>query len=412
MGIFNRKKTAPRNEGAAQRPRTINISQLRRTNRVRSDATLQGNELIYSAVSRIANTMAATPLHLYKDHQIAADHPLERLISLEPNPNFSAFRFRQTMEALRNTEGNAYALVVRDKAGQVERLDILNPTAVEPAFNKATGERWYTITLDGGEKQNIPGFMVVALSHLSANGEKGIRPLDVLRSSLEYDRQVKELSLDQLDGVNHGIMLTVPNTALTDEEGESVVDRFLEAYEKSNRSVVLLEGGLTATTFSASPVDAQLLDVERITRNRVAAVYNMPAYLVGDSTGTTLTPEQQQLQFYQQTLTPIMQQWEEELNRKLLTELEYEDGYRFRFDMMAMIRADLGTTANIYQMGIRGGWYKPNEVRIRENLPPDPNGDVLMSSRDIIPLEIPVKRPELLLQGVAAVSPAEGGESK
>ena len=69
-----------------------------------------------------------------------------------------------------------------------------------------------------------------------------------------------------------------------------MVDRFLEAYEKSNRSVVLLEGGLTATTFSASPVDSQLLDVENITRSRVAAVYNMPAYLLGEASGTSLTP--------------------------------------------------------------------------------------------------------------------------
>lgn len=105
-----------------------------------------------------------------------------------------------------------------------------------------------------------------------------------------------------------------------------------------------------------------------------------------------------------------MQQWEDELNRKLLTQLEYEQGYRFRFDMLAMIRADLGTTANIYQMGIRGGWFTPNEVRIRENLPPDENGGTLMTSRDIIPLEISVNHPELLLGGVQTIVHKEDGK--
>ena len=93
------------------------------------------------------------------------------------------------------------------------------------------------------------------------------------------------------------------------------------------------------------------------------------------------------------------EQWEEEFNRKLLTPTEYGQGYRFRFDMSSLYRADVATTANKYQMAIRGGWMKPNEARLNEGLPPDPNGDVLMSSRDIIPLEIAVNNPELLLGG-------------
>ena len=45
---------------------------------------------------------------------------------------------------------------------------------------------------------------------------------------------------------------------------------------------------------------------------------------------------------------------------------------------------------------------KPNEVREREGQPPDPNGDELMSSRDLIPIRIAVQHPELLLGGAAA----------
>ena len=66
--------------------------------------------------------------------------------------------------------------------------------------------------------------------------------------------------------------------------------------------------------------------------------------------------------------------------------------------------------ANKYQMAIRGGWMKMNEVREREGLPPDPNGDELMCARDIIPLRIMVEHPELLLTGVSAESD-EGGNA-
>ena len=382
---------------------------LRSINRPRADRTVEGNEAIYAAVSRISNTVASMPLHLYKGWEIQRDHPLERLINLEPHPGYSAFSWRQTMEVMRNTEGNAYALRVLDSMGSVIRLDILNPGRVVPRVLPDDGSVWYEITGDDGELMLCPGFLMINLKHLSANGLKGIRPIDVLRRSLDYDTQVKELALDQLDGINHGIMLTVPHTGLSPEAKQHVVDQFLDTYEKSGKSVVILEGGLTATNFSTPPVDAQLLDVERITRNRVATVYNLPPHLLGDYTDTSFsTAEQQMQEFLQLTITPIVEQWEEELNRKMLTPQDWEDGYRFRFDTNSLTRADAATTANRNQMAIRGGWRKPNEVRESEGLPPDPMGNELMSSRDLIPLRIAVETPELLLGGSGGGS---GGDS-
>ena len=399
MAWFGRKAKNEGRKDEKQKPRR-QPRDLRTVPRVRADATIQGNEAIYAAVSRIANTMASMPMHIYKGFEIQRDHPLERLVSLEPNPNFSAFTWRQTMEVLRNTEGNAYALRVPDRLGMTARLDILNPTRVQPMRDPSDGSVWFQVTMDDGSLAKAPGFLILNLKHMSANGIRGIRPIDVLRQSLDYDRQVKELSLDQLDGVNHGIMLTVPNSGLSQEQKDDVVDRFLETYEKSGRSVVILEGGLTATNFSAQPVDSQLLDVERITRNRVATVYNLPPHLLGDYSDTSFsTAEQQMQEFLQLTISPIVEQWEEEFNRKMLTPEDYEAGYRFRFDVNALMRADVKTQAERNQMAIRGGWRKPNEVRETVGLPPDPMGGELLASRDLIPLRIAMEHPELLLGG-------------
>ena len=403
MGLFKRKRNEQQKARDKPGKARVKVHDLRGINRPRADRTIEGNEAIYAAVSRIANTVASMPMHLYRGFEVARDHPLERLVNLEPHPNFSAFVWRQTMEVLRNTEGNAYALIVRDKLGQATRLDILNPTRVQPARDPTDGSDWYMITLDTGEQWQVPGFMVINLRHMSANGIRGIRPIDVLRRSLDYDAQVKDMALDQLDGVNHGIMLTVPNTGLDQDQKDELVDRFLDTYQQSGRSVVVLEGGLTATNFSADAVDAHLLDVERITRNKVAAVYNLPPHMLGDySQGNKSTTEQQMQEFLQLTIMPIVEQWEEEYDRRLLTPQDYAAGYRFRFDTNSLIRADVATTANKHQMAIRGGWMKPNEVREYEGLPPDENGGELMISRDLLPIRINVEQPELLLGGAAA----------
>lgn len=409
MGLFSRF----RNENKARdkpRVRVFDRGKVTSITRPRADVTLQGHEAIYAAVTRIANTVASIPVHVYKGRERQDTHPLEKLLNLSPNPSMSAYIFKQTMEAFRNTEGMAYALIIRDGLGEITRLDVLDPTRVRPLIERDSREIWYDITLEG-KTYPIPGYMVLALKHMSANGISGIRPLDVLRGSLDYDAEVKEISLNQLDGINHGVMLEVPGQALDETRKAQIVADFLDAYESSGQRVLVLEGGIKATTFNQSPVDAQLMDVERITRNRVATVYNLPPHMLGDYSDTSFsTAEQQMQEFLQLTIIPIVQQWEDELNRKLLSDADYKVGYRFRFDTDSLIRADMVAMANKYQMAIRGGWMRMNEVREREGLPPDPNGDELMCARDIIPLRIMVEHPELLLTG-SIVQSDEGGNA-
>lgn len=406
MAIFGLMPRKRKQEGKAEPP-TARV--WRSVYRRRADNVMKGNEAIYAAVSRIANTVATMPLHLYRGNIIAYEHPLEKLFGIAPNPNFTPFGFISTMEVCRNLEGCAYALIKQDKLGRVEQLDILDPARVRPQRSSETGEMWYWVTLEDGEKPfAVPGCMIVTLRHLSANGELGIKPVDVLRGTIEYDAKVKEYSAQQLDGINQGVMLKVPG-ALGREARDRLVENFLEAYERSGHRVVILEGNLDAQNFGQTPVSAQVLDTERIMRNRVATVYNIPPHLLGDYSDTSFqTAEQQMMEFLNLTIMPIAAQWEQELNRKLLLPEEIAAGYRFAFDPSALLRADRGVMAEVYQKSVRGGWMTPNEVRAKEGLPPKDNGDELMASRDLITLSTAVQHPELLLGG--KVTTEEGGK--
>lgn len=108
-GIRNKARDKPRPSMPRYPARMLPVR------RVRADVSITGSEAIYAAVSRISNTVASLPLHLYRDYEIQVKHPLERLISRAPNQNFTSFGFLQTMEVCRNTEGNAYALIVPDR---------------------------------------------------------------------------------------------------------------------------------------------------------------------------------------------------------------------------------------------------------------------------------------------------------
>jgi HK97 family phage portal protein len=389
MGIFGkikRPKAKARDEPGAR------WLTMRSPLRTRGDYTMSTSEAIYAAVSRISNTIAELPIHLYKGQERQANHPLERLIAYSPNPCMTPFTFRQTMEACRNTEGNAYALVICDDEGRPARLDVLDPARVMPLREAETREMWYDLLLEDGKTIRTHHSGLIVLRHMSANGERGVRPVDVLRGTLNYDKDIKEFSVRQLEGINSGVILNIPAVGLSKEKRMEAVKAFQEVYESSGGRIVVLEGGITATTISQSPVDAKVLDVERVTRNRVATVYNIPPHMLGDYSDTSYaTAEQSMLEYLQMTINPIVQQWEDELNRKLLTWEMRQQGYSFRFDLKNLWRTDMQTMANYNQMAIRSGWLMPNEVREGENLPADPNGNVLLASRDLVPLSVVVK---------------------
>lgn len=390
MGLFTRfRNKQPRAEPDLL-PKDFSGLDLIGVNRTRADATISGSEAIYAAVSRISSTIAQIPLHLYKGDAIAWEHPLERLAAYAPNDVMTPYEYQQAMEVFVNTEGNAYALIVPAADGVTPvALDVLDASKVTPKRQMETGDIWYEFTLDTGKTVTVHNSCMIALHHVSSNGQKGVRPIDVLRGTLNYDASIKEFSLQQLEGVNSGVILTVPGTGLSPEKRKAQVDQFLDAYKVSKGRVVVLEGGITASTFKQDPVSAQVLDVERITRNRVATVYNIPPHMLGDYSDTSYaTAEQTEREYMDLTIMPRLTQWEEQYNRKLLTWDMIRQGYRWRFDLSAMARADTAARSEMYQKAVRSSWMTVNEIRMREQLPPVPGGDRLLCSRDLMPYDM------------------------
>ncbi len=365
---------------------------MRPVTQVRGDYTLRGSEAIYSAVSRIANSMAMLPIHLYKDRQIQVNDWRERLLNYQPNATMTPFQFQQTMEAFRNVEGNAYAMMVPDTSDpsglRVSSLDVLDAAQVQVLRDPDTRETFYTFPLEDGTRATVHESSMLVLRHMCTNGEKGIRPVDVLLNTLKYAQNIREYASNQLSGVNSGVVLNIPGTNLSPGKRDEAIQQFLNAYKKSGGRVVVLEGGMTATTLTQSPVDAKSLDVERVTKNRVATVYNIPPHMLGDySDSSYSTNEQSTQEFLTLTIMPIVVQWEQQLNLKLLTWRERCAGYYFAFDLDELLRADQSTQADVNTKGIRSGYKLINEVRKKEGRPPVPGGDVPMISKDLAPLE-------------------------
>lgn len=353
------------------------------------------------------------PIQLYKG-SAPMYTDLNDLISFSPNPNMTSCQFFKTLEACRDTSGNAYALKIFSTNGTIERLDILDPSRVQPIMETNSRELWYKITPEQGKEFYVHGFYVIHVPFISTNGYSGVNPVSVLCDTLNYSESIQTFSVKQLDqGVNAAIVLEAPAN-LSEPQRKDTVEAFMQTYKETSGNILLLESGVTARSLDLSPVDTKLFEVEKITRSKVAMVYNIPPHLLGDYSDTSFTSqEQQMLEYLQLTMLPIVTAYEQELNRKLLTKTQRKKGYRFKFDMDAILRADAATQAEVDYKAVRSAWKTPDEIRQNRNLPPLPNGigKKAMISQDLATLEYTVNQKPAVLAGTTMTGkpPDSGG---
>ncbi|MDT2261685.1 phage portal protein [Paenibacillus larvae] len=118
-------------------------------------------------------------------------------------------------------------------------------------------------------------------------------------------------------------------------------------------------------------------------------MFNLPtSFLNEDSQGSNA--EQMMIQkFVQMTLTPTVRQYEQEMNRKLLTSEERQAGYYFKFNLGALLRGDTAARTQFYQMMLRSAGMKPDEVRMYEDFATRRRkGSWLWISGDMYPLNM------------------------
>ena len=410
MGIFTRKgrgaRAAKRDARARDEPAVTTLSGLPwRSSEFRANAS----EAICAAAGRMANTLASAPLRLYQNEQVQSGDALDRLVAFSPAPGWNAFAFVRDMELTRGTTGRAYAAILRDgDQMEAQALIYLDPAKVQTLRARETGDLWHKVATEGGESILVHDSDMLRLTWLSSGN--GLTPQKVLGGTLEYDAQVKDFSLNQLDGVHDTILIQVPG-GLSPERRATMAKDILNTYQATGKTALILDSGAQASRLAAAAVNPQVLNVEKVTKSRVSAVYGLPAHLLGAGESAKQGSEEEMQEFLTLSIVPAAVQWEAELNKKLLTYERWAQGYRFAFDLTALSRANTAVLAEKYFKGVRGAWMKPNEVRKKEGLPPDPNGDTLVISRDLLPLEYIITHPEELITGGRGKTNGEGENS-
>jgi HK97 family phage portal protein len=371
-------------------------------------------------MSGMANGTNATPLSVQKSLTVAAVFSANKLMSEIPasldlqyrvddgdyfehitdgnlaktlrRPNYyqNSYTFFQSMFMRMNLDGNSYAYIKRSPSGEIQLLPI-----------DAGGTQTMTIGISplGDElfyfANGVPfsADEIVHFRNMSFDGILGLSPIfyasRMLNNAIDSERYMSKFYENGI--VATGFFTTAERlTEKTyarmqeDIKNKSGIDRAGQAQ--------ILEQGLKFERNTINAADAAIIEAQRFSVEEVCRIYRIPKHLLylDSQSGSGKSFSTQAREFLTYSLSPMLNNIQEELGMKLLPSDQYESGKgKIMFDTKALLRVDPTERAAYYKSLFNIGAITPNEIRADEGMKPlEEGGDDTFVQLNLAPLDM------------------------
>ena len=348
---------------------------------------------IWYAVNKIAGHVGQLPLICYRrlpngqGAEPASDIAPYKLMRVSPNSWQSPIVFKETMQSHCLLWGNAYAYIVR-QSGRPVQLIPLYPGRTAPEI--LDGVKQYLHLPNNGDdpilryrspnNQNYIVFSDEEMLHIPGLGFDGFAGVSLWKAA--SDSWAIGLESDQriLNGFKKGfkaaMLLEAPPEAFRKEEDARQFISDFNAYHSGSENADkagLLTRGIKANVVQMNSQEAQMVEHRRYQRQD-AALWFLLESILGDNESVSYNSlEQKNLAYLQNCLMRWLVKWEEECNRKLLS--QQSERYFFKFMVSDLLRADHKTMMETFSLGITSRIYSPNEARAKLDMNPYEGGD-------------------------------------
>jgi HK97 family phage portal protein len=365
------------------------------TGRVVTPEGALGSIAALACVRHISHSSSSIPLHVFRDGGPAPvrvkDHWLQDLLDA-PNPEMSGTDLRSAMSAGMETRGQAFAKKVLRSDETTAALWPFSPGSVE-VKRKSNGDLYYRGTSKGGTDYDPRE--IFHLRGFSLDGVNGLSVIEQCRQGVGLALATEEYGARFFgQGAKPSVVLESAAKS-TPEQRKQILDSWREHYGgmENAHSVALAEGGLKVHVVSIPPEDAQFLETRGFNDEQIARLFGVPPHMIGlvaktTSWGTGI--EQMSIGYVVYTLTPRLRFWEDAIRHSLLTEKDRKAGIYARHEVKGLLRGDVKSRYEAYDIALRGGWINRDEVRGWEELPPIPGGggQIFTIQSQNIPLEM------------------------
>lgn len=363
------------------------------------DNNLKSEATYFACLRILSETLGKLPLKIYKDTEngnikITGNNILN-LIRLRPNPYMTATTFWSTIERNRNHYGNAYAYC-RYKGTELLDLWIMQSNNVRVVVDNQgyfgkKNKIWYIYNdTKTGKEYTIDADNVLHFktSH-TFDGILGVSVQDILFSSIEGGLESQKF-MNNLYKTGLTAKAVLQYTGDLDDKARSRLIRGMEEFASGSSNsgkIIPIPLGMQLTPLNISLTDSQFFELKKYNALQIASAFGIsPTFINNYDKSSYSNSEMEQLSFLVNTLQYILKQYEEEITYKLLSTKEINDGYFFKFNEGAVLRADMKTQAECLASYVNNAIYTPNECRHLLNLSMIEGGDILMCNGSYIPV--------------------------
>lgn len=333
--------------------------------------------IVFACVRLIAGALSQMPVHIFDrqengDKTRIGNHALANLFNLQPCAVWSAATFWEYIAASMLLHGDGYAVLVRDRNGEVEEILPISPVGMVVENNG--GRLNYFFQLGGQPK----GFDQDDILHFPGFGFNGLKSMSVIQwgafNSIGLELAMEEHSAEFFKSGSTQQIAVIKTGKWSDEQKDSFRQSWVKTYggTKRGKYPLVMDGSTDIKELSVSAKDSQLLESREFQITDIARAFGLPSFMVNQEQKSTSWGSgigEIGLSFVRYTLGPHLNRFEQEINRKLFL------GTTFfaEFITSNLMRLTLKERNDSYRQAIGGsqgpGWIAINEVRKLENLP-------------------------------------------
>ncbi len=334
---------------------------------------------VHAVVNRLARSIARLPLKVF----VSPDEPAERqrlrtgpLPDLLRRPGYRMGPGEMKQHIVSNVAIHGNCVLVKSRRMTGAPVVELLPSSFAYWDVRAdeSGAPWYVFS--PGNRAAIP-FRPEEILHFrwwaGGAGLRAVSSLDALRTTLMTEDATQRMTIASFENGARPEGAFSVEGSLRAEEMERAREQLQQIYGGVDNAfkLALLDHGAKWLPISHTLVDSELINLRKLSREEVAAAYNMPPPVIGILDRATFSNiSEQHLMEYMDTVQPWTSMIEEALAVQLI---EFEPGMQGQyaeFDFNAVLAGDPVKRIEVLTKAVGGPFMTPNEGRATQNLPP------------------------------------------
>lgn len=364
----------------------------------------------FTCLKMLSETMGKLPLHFYQQtdagRKRAQATDMTYLLTVRPNPYMTPSTLFTMTETMCQHYGNGFIYIDsslemtgRYKGNiKYKGLYPLDSSCVtilvdnKGIFKNQDANALYYKYRDkvSGQEYILKSDEVIHIkTWYSKNGITSEPVRTILQDTIATNQQSQKVISNLYKHGMTASMVMQYTSDLDDDRVKQLQKRFADKLTgaESAGKVIPIPLGLTLQPLNQSFVDSQFYELKKYSALQIASAFGIKPNQINDYEKSSYSSsEQQQLSFLVDTMQYRLKMWEEELNAKVLLPEESKNGYFYKFNERAILRADSKTQMETLCSGVQNGIYKPNEARRYLDMDDAEGGNILMCNGNYVPL--------------------------